>query len=395
MSIDLGGRRLVGQRTARDKLGKVLSSGRLGHAYLIAGPPGVGKKPLALALAEAVNGIDNLTDLQGKASSNKSSWYLHPDIHVYLPLPGDRSREELKARVKLLADDPYEIVDFTVRPSLTDQAEAKNRKAFYSIDYFREQIRPATMLKPNEGRRTVIIISNIEKMRVEGFNAFLKMLEEPAEGLMFILTTDNIDTILPTVISRCHLIPCTALTHDEIKQGLITYEGRDEADSAYLSRIAAGNYSLTRFYDPDTLKSNRDQVIEFLRYAFSQDAKNIIFVSRNWHSDLNQESQIALMNILEVFIRDLMIYEASGNENLVTNTDQLQTIRKFCTSLTNARLDEMITEVLEARKLLNQNVNARLIFTVLANRFSALMRGKELPDRTTKSLSFEAFGPLF
>ncbi|MEX0778444.1 MAG: DNA polymerase III subunit delta' C-terminal domain-containing protein [Balneolales bacterium] len=393
MSIDLGGRRLVGQQTAREKLGKIISSGRLSHAYLLAGPPGIGKKPLALALAEVVNGIDNLTDLEGTATSKKSSWYLHPDIHVYLPMPATASRDELKERVKLLADDPYEIVDFTTRPSLTDQTEAKNRKAFYSIEYFRERIRPATKLKPNEGQRTVVIISNIENMRVEGFNAFLKMLEEPAERLMFILTTDNIDAILPTVISRCQLIQCTALTHEEIKQGLITYDKQDETSAAYLSRIAAGNYSLTRFYDPDTLKTNRDQVIEFLRYAFSQDAKNIITISRNWHSDLNQEGQIALMNILEAFIRDLMIYEASGNEELITNTDQLDTIRKFCTSLTNARLDAMIMEVSEARKLLQQNVNARLVLTVLANRFSALMRGKDLPDRTTKSLSFETVGP--
>lgn len=390
MSIDLGGRRLVGQITAREKLVKILSSGRLSHAYLLAGPTGTGKKPLALAMAEAINGIDNLSDLQGKAFSKKSSWYLHPDIHVYLPLPSDTSQEELKERVKLLADDPYEIVDFTARPSLSDNAESKNRKAFYSINYFREQIRPATRLKPNEGRRTIIIISNIERMRTEGFNAFLKMLEEPAGSLMFILTTDNIDLLLPTVVSRCQVIPCNALKHDEIRQGLITFEKRDENDAAYLSRISGGNYSLARFYDPDSLKSNRQGVIEFIRYAFTQDAKNIIKISRNWHGDLNQEGQIALMNILEAFIRDLMVYAASGNEDLITNSDQIQTIRKFCTTQEKARLDDMIGEVSDARKHLSQNVNARLVFTVLANRFSTLMRGRELPGRHTKSLSFES-----
>ena len=389
MSINLGGRRLVGQHTARMRLGKILSSGRLSHAYLLTGPPGVGKKPLALAFAEAVNGIDNLTDLHGTATSKKSSWFYHPDIHVYLPMPRVHSQDERTARVKLLADDPYEIVDFSARPSLSDQFETKNRKAFYSIEYFRELIRPATMLKPNEGKRTIVIISNIETMRVEGSNAFLKMLEEPAENLMFIMTTDNIDAILPTVISRCQLIQCAALKNEEIKEGLVTYDKLDKTDASYLSRIASGNYSLTRFYDAETLKANRNQVIKFLRYSFSRDAKNIITTSRDWNSDLNQEGQIALMNILEVFIRDLMVYASSGNEELITNSDQLDTIKKFCTSLSEALLDEMVREVSDARKLLIQNINARLVFTVLANRFSALMRGISLPSRETRSLSYE------
>ncbi|MEX0686100.1 MAG: DNA polymerase III subunit delta' C-terminal domain-containing protein [Balneolales bacterium] len=388
MNINLGGRRLVGQQNARDKLSKILASDRLSHAYLISGSAGVGKKPLALAFAEAVNGIDNLTDLQGMAISKKSSWFHHPDIHVYLPMPRVHSLEERNARIKLLADDPYEIVDFSSRPSLIDQSESKNRKAFYSIEYFREHIRPATLLKPNEGSRTIIIISNIENMRVEGFNAFLKMLEEPAERLMFIMTTENINAVLPTVISRCQLIQCSSLKNEEIKEGLIKFDNLNENDAKYLSRISSGNYSLTRFYDPATLKANRDQIISFLRYSFSQDAKNIITTSRDWNTDLNQEAQIALLNILEVFIRDLMIYSATGNDQLITNSDQLDTINKFCTSLSNARLVEMIYEVSESRKLLYQNVNARLVFTVLANRFSFLMRGIELTDKETKSLCF-------
>lgn len=382
----------MGQTMAREKIGRILASDRLSHAYLLSGPPGTGKKPLALAFAEAVNGISNLSDLKDLTTSAKRSWFHHPDIHVFLPLPRVCAAGELPSRVSLLAADPYEVVDFSVRPSLTDQSESKNRNAFYSIEYFREQIRPATLMKPNEGNRTVIIISNIEKMRVEGFNAFLKMLEEPSERLMFILTTDQIDAVLPTVISRCQLIPCPSLTQEEIRQGLITHEQMDEPDARYLSRIAAGNYSLTRFYDAETLRLTRNQVVDFLRFAFARDAKNIIAVSRSWNSDLNQEGQITLMNSLEVFIRDLMIYSATGNEDLVTNSDQLETIRKFCSSLAEARLDEMIDEVSAVRILLQQNVNASLAFTVLANRFSALMRGRELPGRQTQSLSFEHTG---
>ncbi|MDZ7692911.1 MAG: hypothetical protein U5K69_17600 [Balneolaceae bacterium] len=108
--------------------------------------------------------------------------------------------QELRPRLELLSKDPYEIVNFRVRPSLTDSESSKNLRAFYPIDYFREYIRKKAYLTPNEGRKTVIILTNIEEMRDEAANAFLKLLEEPSEDLVFILTTEHMEGLLPTII---------------------------------------------------------------------------------------------------------------------------------------------------------------------------------------------------
>jgi len=375
LDFNFGDRRLVGQQRSRNHIQRILQSDRISHSYLFTGPPGIGKTAFSLAFAEAVNGIDHLTDLKGQAVSKKSSWFSHPDIHVFLPIPSSVTIDELKERLELLAEDPYEVVNFSLRPTLSDEVASKNRQAFYSIDYFRDEIKPAAYLKPNEGRRSVIIMTNVETMRAATANAFLKMLEEPSQNVMFILTTDNPDALLPTIISRCHIIRLNPLSSGEIEQGLIHNDGLDKDSARYLARVSGGNYAMTRFYDVGTLKARREEIVNYLRYAYGHDVRNILDTTQKWHGDLNIEGQIAVINVLEMFIRDIMVYRSTENADLVTNADQLDVIQKFCESLSDARLDDMIDQVNACRPLLYQNVQAKIIFTVLALRLSSLMRG--------------------
>jgi DNA polymerase III subunit delta' len=375
--ISFGDRRLVGQKKAKEQLERILKSNRLGHAYLITGPDGSGKTAFALALAEIVNGVDHYTDLKGRAFSKKSSWYKHPDIHLFMPLPTSAGADELKARLELLAEDPYEIVDFTLRPVLTDIESSKNLQAFYSIKYYHEEIRPRSVYKPNEGRRTVIIITGVDTMRKESANAFLKLLEEPSENLLFILTASKTDQLLPTIISRCQQIRLNPLSQAEVASGLMRYDNVEEKDARFLARLSGGNYSLARFFEIDSLQQTRQEMVEFLRYSYTQDVPSLLSIIKNWDSSLNRENQIALCNTLEQFLRDILIYRETRNRDLVTNIDQIDVIGNFCDSMNDARLETMIEHLQHLKELLYQNVQFKFIFSVLSMRFAFLMRGKE------------------
>ncbi|MDZ7659717.1 ATP-binding protein [Fodinibius sp.] len=377
LTFNFGDRRLVGQKFAREQIDRIIHSGRISHSYLFSGPPGIGKTAFALAFAEVLNGVNHLTDLGDQAFSKKSSWFTHPDIHVFLPVPTDVSVEELRERLELLREDPYEIVDFSLRPSLTNEESTKNKRAFYPIDYFREEIRPAAYYKPNEGQKTVIIMTGIESMKKEAANSFLKLLEEPAEDLIFLLTTDNTEALLPTIISRCQHIQLSPLKTKEIERALIEQDGVDENEAAYLARVSGGNYAMTRFFDVDTLKSTREAIIEYLRYSYSQDAVNITQTAQDWQSQENLEGQIAILNVMEVFLRDLLVYRSTKSKKLITNADQLDVIQKFCETMTDARLEDMIEQVNECKPMVYRNVQPKLIFTSLAFRFSSLMRGND------------------
>jgi DNA polymerase-3 subunit delta' len=374
VNINFGNRRIVGQSRAKEQVERILSSKRISHAYLLSGPSGIGKTAFALALAEAINGIDHLSELGEYKTSKKSSWFTHPDIHVFIPKPTSAKTEALRDRLKVLAKDPYEIIDFSQRPSLDDES-SKNLQAFYPIDYFRDDIRPIAKLKPNEGDRIVVILTKVETMRKETANAFLKLLEEPSDRLMFILTTESYESLLPTITSRCQHIPLGTLKDAEIERGLVEVDGISPEDASYLARVSNGNYAMTRFFDVDKLKENRESVVEYMRMAFGQDAARLSTIVQDWQSENNIEGLIAITNLIEMYIRDLMIYRETSNKSLITNVDQFESIHKFVGALKEARLEEMTEHLDEFRPALRQNVNPKLIFIVLAMRFSNLMRG--------------------
>lgn len=375
--IQPGDQRIVGQDHALEQVKKIFLSDRLSHAYLITGPAGSGKTAFALMMAEIINGVSHLTDLGEYTTSKKKSWFSHPDIHLFIPLPTATSMTELTERQKLLAEDPYEIVDFTLRPELGKDNSSKNKRAFYYIDYYREEIRPKTVLKPNEGRRSVIILTGIDTMRKEAANAFLKLLEEPSGEVMFILTADKTDQLLPTIMSRCQQIRLSPLSSRDVAEGLMTYDGYNREDAEFLARISGGNYGLCRFLNLETLQKTRKGTVQYLRYAYTQDAPNLVKLVDGWQSELNLESQIALANTLEQLLRDIMIYRESENPELIANIDQLDVIKKFCNSLQDARLERMIEELNDLKGLFYYNVQFKLIFTSLAFRFGNLMRGNE------------------
>jgi len=366
---------LVGQPKAVETLSRALQSNRLHHAYLLSGPEGTGKKVAALAMAEAINGISNLSDLGSSAWSKKTNWLHHPDIHLFIPTPSSVSFSDLQQRIAMLAEDPYSIVDFGNMPDLNGQEKSKNRKSFYPLAYYEKEIRPAAFLSPNEGSRTVIIITQIETMRKEVTNAFLKLLEEPPDSVMFILTSDQPDALLPTIISRCQIVPFSPVSREDIEHDLVSKRNYDQNSARYLSRVCGGNYAMTRFYDHEALKSNRERIIQFLRGSFAVDATGIVEIAESWSKELNNDATIDLLNMMEVFLRDIMIWTSTKEEHHLINLDQIEVIKNFSEKLPKARIPDMISEIADLKRHMIFNVNIRLLFIVLGLRYARLMRG--------------------
>lgn len=376
--MQIGKESILGQTRVKEELGQIIASERVSHAYLFTGPVGVGKKALALAFAEALNGIQNLNPPSESATSKKSSWIKHPDIHVFIPLPSVVSQTELRERLLMLADDPYAVIDFGLRPALGNETDSKNRNAFYSVDYYRDNIRPSMFLKPNEGRYSIVILTGIEKMQEKVANAFLKLLEEPPEDVVFLLVTDHFNHLLPTIVSRCQILRCQALTSEEISGALEHRDGRSRSDAEYLARVSAGNYSLARFYDVESLRSIRNEIVDFLRASYLLDPKPILDIALKWSTQHHSEGQQQILNLMEIFLRDLMLYRATSDETRITNLDQKEVIAKFVGSLQNARIEDMISEIHNGRQQYANNVNSKIWFTVLALRYGALMRGNDM-----------------
>ena len=160
---------IYGQPHILTQLESGLKEGRMAHAYLLVGPPHVGKMTLAISIAQALNCLQGPGEPCSDCSQcTRISQGLHADVRVV----GIRPSEE---------DGPTRTV--------------------ISLGDVKDVLRQ-TYLNPYEGRNSVVIFDGAESMSEEAANALLKTLEEPPEHVTILLLTTNEDYLLSTIRSR-------------------------------------------------------------------------------------------------------------------------------------------------------------------------------------------------
>ncbi|WP_013334855.1 DNA polymerase III subunit delta' [Gloeothece verrucosa] len=174
-----------GQQGAIKLLTAALTSGRIPNAYLFTGVSGVGKRTTALALARAL-----IADEERH----------NPDLTIIEPTYCQQ-------------DD---LIPLSV--AREQQLSFNNQVAQIRIEQIRELTRFLAQA-PLKSQRLVAIILNVESLTPNAAQALLKSLEEPGQALL-ILTTDNIESVPPTIISRAHIIPFCPLSTSKLQSVL-------------------------------------------------------------------------------------------------------------------------------------------------------------------------------
>ncbi|MDX1530535.1 MAG: DNA polymerase III subunit delta' [Rhodothermales bacterium] len=371
---------VLDQRRVVEALGRGLAADRVAHAYLFHGPEGVGKRAAALALAQALEcerrGPGGADACGACPPCQKTARLIHPDVHLYLPQPKDADAEDVAERLARLAENPYAEVDFRRRPTLDDPAKASNKQAIYTVDRVREITRDLRY-RPSEGRYKVAVLTDADTMNEASANAFLKGLEEPGPRTVLVLTAARPDRLLPTILSRCQRLRFDALPADVIEAALVEREGMAPEEAALLARMADGSYTRAlALAESADLAARRQLVLDYFRAAFTGNADRL--------SDLVEEAakvgREGLKDVLALmlrWVRDLVLVRTLGPEAPVVNVDQREAVRRFVDHLPDARLDAMAALVEEARELVERNVNATLVLTVLADALRAAMRGRD------------------
>ena len=360
---------LIGQQRVKELLNSIIERDRISHAYLFSGPKGSGMLPFALRFAECINNPKNTPNIE-------LSWQKHPDIHVFIPMPSSAESQERNERLEWLNEDNYNLIEYADRPDLVKE-RSRNHQAFYSIDYFRSEIRPVTRLRPYQGKKVVVIMTQVETMRKETANSFLKLLEEPSEGILFILTTHHYEQLLPTIISRCQHIAFGKNTLTDVQKALIDRDQMPKEKAALLAKLTQGNYAKAKDIDMDIIQQSRTEIIDFIRSSYVLDAIKINSIILNWTSTRNTEGLIQIIELLESFLRDLVVYAHTKNTGSLIHEDEVQTIKNIVLNLKGADYHTMIDLLAPIYAELKQNVQPKLLLTVLAFNFSRLLRGQD------------------
>jgi DNA polymerase III delta prime subunit len=191
-------------RRVEEGLDPLLQEGRLPHAILVSGPPGVGKRSLIRRLARGI--LCSTLSCSGGCGScgacRRVDLAEHPDLHLL---------ERPAGKTKIPVQDVRDLLESLSRSSL-------------------------------EGRGRVALLAGVEDLGTEGQNALLKTLEEPFLGTWLLLSTSRPEALLDTVRSRVYRLGLPPLSLDEMRSFLAEAGiSSDELSQEDLLSVAAGS----------------------------------------------------------------------------------------------------------------------------------------------------------
>ena len=326
----------LGQDHIIARLQPALEEGRESHAYLLIGPPHVGKLTLAREIAQAVNCLKGPGAPCGDCPQcQRIADGHHADVRV---------------------------VDL----EFSRAVEGRNTVTTITIDAIRELERTVN-LNPFEGSRTVIIIDGASTMTVDASNALLKTLEEPPPGVLFLLLTEDDETLLPTIRSRCQALQLLTMSRRQMVEFLVQQHSLpgDDADRLYrLSRGCLG-WALDALADPQILdqrQADLDRMRETVRAPL--DAR---FSYANEVASLFGSNRAAGRELLALWLRwwrDLLLVKEGADEYL-HNADFVDELRAHAASLTVPQIAGFIRRLQETMAALDANASPRLALETL------------------------------
>ena len=321
---------MLGHEWAVNLLREHVANGQLRHAYLLTGPQGVGRRTLALRLAQALN-------------CNQP------------PAPG----EPCRACRDCIQIERIQHPDLTV-------VQAEQEGGTLKVDQVRE-LQHGLALAPYQARYRVALLLRFEESHPSAANALLKTLEEPPDQVVLILTAGSSESLLPTITSRCEVLRLRPLPLEVLKDGLLTRWRVPVEQATLLASLAGGRpgYALRLFEQPELMAQ---------RQAYLDALSELVGVSRTqrfaYINDLTKDKDKAKENIRQMllawlpFWRDVLL-RAAGSTVPMANIDRDESIRELATRLGLDSARQAVTAIERTLDLLDKNVNTRLAAEVL------------------------------
>ncbi|WMJ22551.1 DNA polymerase III subunit delta' [Paludicola sp. MB14-C6] len=308
-------------------LTRSLNSEHLCHAYLFYGAKGIGKKTLANYFAMGVLCKSEEKPCYQCSSCHKFLTGNHPDVHI---------------------------------------VGIEDNKKSISVDTIRK-LRQDAYIKPNESKVQVYIIPNIETMSIGAFNAFLKVLEEPPETAMFILTAESKAAVPETILSRCISYPLYPLSYEECVQAL--KELAPEKEEASIEKAAIHSNGIlgkaleiinSESYSEVELISNA-----ILEGILQRNEYEVLKVLTNMKADKEKLSN--LINELTRVIRNIVLTKVNAQQPV---DDQIEAL-SYKITLTQA--NKLVEVLQQSNDYMQSNMNVGLLVNWLcAQIFSVL-----------------------
>ncbi|MBN2744727.1 DNA polymerase-3 subunit delta' [Breznakibacter xylanolyticus] len=368
-------KQVIGQQPIKQQLIRMVHENRVSHALLFAGNPGTGKLAMALALAQYLNCTNkNDDDACGQCPScRKMAKLIHPDLHFVFPVHKADNRELsdnfLPEWRKRVLQSPY----FDLTQWMTDIGSEKAPGTIYTKESG-EIVRKLSM-KSYEAEYKTMIIWLPEKMRVEAANKLLKLIEEPPAKTIFLLVSNQPAEVLGTILSRSQQIRFPRLADKDLVQHLTSVDGISAEQASFAARLANGSYLAARevIAQSDDQAYFFDRFIWMMRWAYQRK----IFELLQWVDDLASQNKVKQKNFLDYairMIRENYVMNFGQADIVYLNSEENEFSQKFARFINDRTALPIMEEMSLAIAHLEQNGNAKIIFTDLVLKMIILLK---------------------
>lgn len=309
-------RDVLGQERAKRFLKRLLDLAKVPHAILMSGMEGVGKAALAREFAKLLNCLNPQQGdaCEGCASCLKIRDGHHPDL-VWIRSDG----------------------------------------AFIKLDQIRN-LKQRVSFRPFEGRWRVVVIEDAHELREEAGNSLLKLLEEPPQRNLFLLTTLEPQMLLPTIVSRCCHIRLQPLEQPWIERYLTESCGLAPNQAPQIAALAEGSLARARqLAEPDRIE-HMQGILENVSKLNGLPMVDFFALTARWTKETEGLEQD--LGCIKLWLRELIL-----SRLLEAHRPVLQANEDTMERAQHVRVEQLLylfDDIENAERLVRQNANKQL-----------------------------------
>ncbi|MDQ0220919.1 DNA polymerase III subunit delta' [Peribacillus cavernae] len=302
-----------------------ITKDRVAHAYLFEGEKGTGKRETGLVFAKSLlckHPVDGYQPCNECLNCKRITSGNHPDVHIVEPEGLSIKKEQIK-----------------------------NLQEEFSM-------------KSVELNRKIYRIVHADKMSIQAANSLLKFLEEPQSDTVAILMTEQIQRMLPTILSRCQILPFKPLSPENVKKRLIEH-GVDGQTASVISMLTHNFDEGLEISAEEWFAQAQKIVLKLYEVLKTNPMKALVYLHEEWFLHFKEKEQLDRgLDLLFLIYKDLL-YIQLDKRNLVIFQNKLGEFESHALHLSQRSLADKMGFILEAKRKLMSNTNPQLLMEQL------------------------------